>query len=130
MADVNGTWLGTYWQEGIQTRFEATFVQSGKALSGRILDDNSLGEAQISGEVVGRHIQFTKRYLTASNHVIHYAGTLSEQADSMQGQWNIGVLHTGAWEAHRGSEDLTADLKNVLENQEPAVAKEPLVAQP
>lgn len=66
MADVNGLWLGTYWQEGIPTRFEATLVQGGNTLSGRVLDDNYLGEAQIEGEVVGRTIHFTKRYLTTS----------------------------------------------------------------
>jgi hypothetical protein len=120
MADVNGMWLGTYWQNGNQTRFEATLIQSGNRLSGRILDDGNLGEAQIDGEVVGRSIQFTKRYLTSAGHSILYAGTLSEDASSMQGQWKINSLHSGAWEAHRSGEDLMADLKNSLEKETPA----------
>jgi hypothetical protein len=127
MADVNGLWLGTYWQEGIPTRFEATLVQGGNTLSGRVLDDNYLGEAQIEGEVVGRTIHFTKRYLTTSPHRVIYAGTLSEDADFMQGQWRIGVLHSGTWEARRSNEDLTADLKNRLEQQIPVGAGEAVV---
>jgi hypothetical protein len=119
MADVNGMWLGTYWQNGNPTRFEATLIQSGNSLSGRILDDNNLGEAQIDGEVVGRSIRFTKRYLTTAAHSVNYAGTLSEDASSMQGQWKINSLHSGSWEAHRSGEDLMADLKNLLEKEVP-----------
>ncbi len=29
MADVSGAWLGTYWQQGNPTRFEATLIQGG-----------------------------------------------------------------------------------------------------
>ncbi|NJO40201.1 MAG: hypothetical protein HC769_12560 [Cyanobacteria bacterium CRU_2_1] len=122
MADVNGTWLGTYWQAGTPTRFEATFIQSGNSLSGRILDDNHLGEAQIDGEVVGRSIRFTKRYLTPSHHSVSYSGTLTEDANSMQGNWTIGVLYSGSWEAHRNDENLMADLRNRLEQKVPVEA--------
>ncbi|MHC5721987.1 MAG: hypothetical protein ACYTX0_60710, partial [Nostoc sp.] len=66
MADLSGNWLGTYWQDDIPTRFEATFVQSGNTFSGSILDDNYLGEAQVNGEVIGRTVSFTKRYLITS----------------------------------------------------------------
>jgi hypothetical protein len=128
MADVNGVWLGTYWQQGMPTRFEATLVQGGNTLSGRVLDDNHLGEAQISGEVVGRSIRFTKRYLTTSPHVVAYTGMLSEDAESMQGQWNIGFLNSGTWEAYRSGEDLTADLKNRLEERVPAMVGESVPA--
>ena len=68
--DISGTWLGTYWQNDNPTRFEATLVMSGNSLSGSILDDNLLGESRISGEVVGRSIRFTKRYLTSSPNPI------------------------------------------------------------
>lgn len=119
MADVNGMWLGTYWQNGHPTRFEATFIQAGNSLSGRILDDGNLGEAQIDGEVVGRSIRFTKRYLTTAGHNVIYSGTLSEDANSMQGQWKINPLHSGSWEAHRSGENLMADLKNALEKETP-----------
>jgi len=123
MADVNGMWLGTYWQAGIPTRFEATLIQGGTQISGRILDDNYLGEAQINGEIVGRSIRFTKRYLTTSPQVVTYTGTLSEDANSMQGKWNIGWFNSGTWEAHRHSQDLMAELKNRLENRVPVGAE-------
>ncbi|HEY9639273.1 MAG TPA: hypothetical protein V6C57_02250 [Coleofasciculaceae cyanobacterium] len=119
MSDVSGTWLGTYWQEGLPTRFEATLVQGGNSLSGSILDDDYLGEAQVSGEVVGRSIRFTKRYLTGLHAVIHYSGALSEDANFMQGTWSIGRSFFGTWEAHRNDNDLMADLKNRLAQQIP-----------
>lgn len=120
--DISGTWLGTYWQDGIPTRFEATFSQGGNALSGSILDDNYLGEAQVSGEVIGRSIRFVKRYLTTSPSPIDYSGTLSEDANSISGLWKIGALMSGSWEAHRSNQDLMADLKNRLEQKVPATA--------
>ncbi|NJO77880.1 MAG: hypothetical protein HC827_04690 [Cyanobacteria bacterium RM1_2_2] len=117
--DITGAWLGTYWQNDQQTRFEATFSQGGNVLTGSILDDNYLGEAQISGEVVGRRIQFTKRYLTSSPTPIDYAGTLSEDANSMSGTWKIGRAFSGQWEAHRSNTDLMADLKTAWHKKFP-----------
>ena len=111
MADISGSWLGTYWQGGVPSRFEATLLQSGITLTGNILDDNYLGEAKLSGEVIGRHIQFTKRYLTTSPDPINYTGTLAESEDFMQGQWRLGYFTSGFWEARRGGEELMADLK-------------------
>lgn len=115
MADLNGSWLGTYWQEGVPTRFEATFLQSGNHLSGSILDDNDLGEAQLTGEVVGRSIRFTKRYLTSSPHLVHYTGTVTEDETMIQGTWNIGLAGSGPWEARRSGDNLIADLQTRLE---------------
>lgn len=121
MADINGVWLGTYWQEGTPTRFEATLVQGGNSFSGRVLDDGYLGEAQVDGEVIGRSIRFTKRYLTSSQQIITYSGTISEDANSMQGNWRIDRFHSGNWEAHRNNDDLMANLKNVLEQKTPTL---------
>lgn len=111
MADLSGTWLGTYWQGGVPNRFEATLLQSGNTLTGSILDDNNLGEALLSGEVIGRRIQFTKRYLTTSPDPVSYTGTVAESEDFMQGHWHVSRFTSGSWEARRGGEDLTADLK-------------------
>jgi hypothetical protein len=52
MANLNGSWLGTYWQHGNPTRFELTLVQSGNSLSGNILDDSYLGEASVIGDLI------------------------------------------------------------------------------
>ncbi|BAZ09744.1 hypothetical protein NIES4071_15540 [Calothrix sp. NIES-4071] len=111
MADVNGTWLGTYWQQETATRFEIALIQSGKTLSGSILDDGYLGEARLQGELVGRSITFIKRYLTTSQAPITYIGTVSEDEDYMQGEWNIGRWDFGAWEARRSGENLVVDLE-------------------
>ncbi len=79
MADLSGTWLGTYWQRGVPCRFEATLLQSGNTLTGNILDDSYLGEAKLSGEVIGRRIQFTKQYLTTSPDLVSYSGVWSKR---------------------------------------------------
>ncbi|HEY9762454.1 MAG TPA: hypothetical protein V6D07_08015 [Trichocoleus sp.] len=114
MADVSGMWLGTYWQSGNPTRFEATLVQGGNTLSGRMLDDSYLGEAQLQGELVGRRVAFVKRYLTTSPSAVHYTGTVSEDGNYMQGEWTIGAFDSGSWGAYRSQDDLSADLQSAL----------------
>ena len=115
MANVTGSWLGTYWQNGTPTRFEATFVQSRNVLSGRILDDEPPGEAAVSGDVIGRHIDFVKRYFSMPGS-IHYTGTLSDDENFLSGHWNIGSQQFGTWEAHRSDNSLSNDLQQRLQS--------------
>jgi hypothetical protein len=112
MADVNGTWLGTYWQHGNPTRFEIVLLQSGTSLTGNVLDDSDLGEAKLSGEVVGRRIRFIKRYFTSSPDAVEYVGTISDSEDYIQGQWNINSWEFGPWEARRSGESLSLEVGN------------------
>jgi len=121
MANISGSWLGTYWQREIPTRFEASFVQGGNTVSGNILDDNGLGEACIAGEVVGRTIHFTKRYL-ASSFAIEYTGQIAEDEQSMAGTWLIEGFDSGQWEARRSGENLSVDLQ-ALQSQDLVVMK-------
>lgn len=114
MADVSGTWLGTYWQGGVPTRFEATLVQGGQTISGSILDDGYLGEAQVQGQVQGRSIDFIKRYLTSSPDIVQYVGLISENGETMSGTWSIDLHHSGRWEAHRQGDNLVAELLRQL----------------
>lgn len=123
MADLSGAWLGTYWQRGTPTRFEITLVQGGNTLSGRILDDNHLGEATLVGEVTGRRINFTKQYLGGSRHSIDYTGTVSENEDYMQGQWQGNSFDSGKWEAHRNDENLTLNLETRRTQKVPALSE-------
>jgi hypothetical protein len=124
MMDLTGTWLGTYWQADAPTRFEASLVQGGNALSGRVQDDNHLGEAQITGEVVGRKVMFSKTYLSGSSTVIEYAGTIDESGEVMRGDWQIvGTRHSGKWEARRSGDDLMAQLRRRIEQKVPVGAK-------
>lgn len=115
MTDINGAWLGTYWQTGLPTRFEATLVQSGNTLTGNSLDDGALGEAQLTGTVSGRSIHFTKRYISSSPYVIEYAGVVSEDESFMSGEWKIDHRHSGKWEARRSGNSLIAELQERIE---------------
>ncbi|MEL6221405.1 MAG: hypothetical protein AAFQ57_02185 [Cyanobacteria bacterium J06626_14] len=117
MADISGAWLGTYWENGSQTRFEATFVQAGNSLSGRILDDGPLGEAQVSGDVTGRSISFSKKYVTAHPYAITYIGTISETEDFISGTWSVSGGKSGRWEAHRNSDNLMEQLRARMSKQ-------------
>jgi hypothetical protein len=120
MSNLNGNWLGTYWQDGIPTRFEAVLIHSGSSLSGSILDDCYLGEARLTGEVIGRSISFNKNYLTTSPNPVKYIGTISPDEKSMRGQWNIGRRFSGTWEAQRSGEALMADLEARIAEQIPS----------
>ena len=115
MADLSGMWLGTYWQRDTPTRFEATLVQGGNVLSGSILDSGYLGEAQLSGTVVGRQVQFVKRYLGRGQSPVDYTGTVSEDGDHITGQWHIAGFDAGPWEAHRSDDDLSASWQTILQ---------------
>jgi hypothetical protein len=125
MANISGTWLGTYWQNDEQTRFEATFVQSGNAIYGNILDNGNLGEATIQGEVVGRNISFVKSYISNQKLAsVNYKGTIAEDGDSMSGQWDfLGRFGFEEWEAHRDNQSLESELSKYLTNRVPVGAK-------
>ncbi|MEL6162408.1 MAG: hypothetical protein AAFR37_01140 [Cyanobacteria bacterium J06628_3] len=119
MSNVNGTWLGTYWQNGNPTRFEIVLLQSGNSLSGRVLDDSYLGGAKLSGEVVGRRVSFIKKYFTSSPDAVEYIGTISEDEDYIQGQWSINSWDFGPWEARRSGESLSLEVVNKVEKKVP-----------
>jgi hypothetical protein len=122
MANLTGTWLGTYWQDDMLTRFEMSIAQGGNALSGNILDDGDLGEATITGEAIGRNVQFSKRYVGISQGNILYQGLLSEDENLMQGEWILQMsspaygemTDSGRWEATRSENDLANELTQYL----------------
>jgi hypothetical protein len=122
MANLTGTWLGTYWQDDMPTRFEMSIPQGGNALSGNILDEGNLGEATITGEAIGRNVQFSKRYVGVSQGSILYQGLLSEDENLMQGEWILKMYSSvygemtdsGRWEAIRSENDLSNELTQYL----------------
>ncbi|MBT9311437.1 hypothetical protein [Leptothoe kymatousa] len=122
MAELTGSWLGSYWQAETPTRFEATFVQAHNSLSGRTMDDGPLGEAQIQGDVTGRRITFSKQYFNNPTYTIQYSGTVSEDGNHITGQWQFDAKHSGPWEAHRNDNDLTKELQAVLAKSAPKLA--------
>ncbi|MDY6936756.1 MAG: hypothetical protein SWY16_03735 [Cyanobacteriota bacterium] len=107
MINLSGMWRGTYWQQGIPTRFEMTLLHGRNTLSGNILDDDPLGEASVAGETTGCNLRFTKRYLGQTRHSVRYLGIVSEDGNFMQGQWQIEPFDRGHWEAHRSDENLS-----------------------
>jgi hypothetical protein len=122
MANLTGTWLGTYWQDDMPTRFEMSIAQGGNALSGNILDDGNLGEATMTGEAIGRNVQFSKRYVGVFQGNILYQGLLSEDENLMQGVWTLKMssptygemTDSGRWEAIRSENDLSNELTQYL----------------
>lgn len=119
MANLSGTWLGTYWQDEQPTRFELTLVQGGNTLSGSILDDGYMGEATLVGEIIGRRITFTKRYLNRVYDSIAYTGLVSEDEMMMQGSWRIQTRFSGTWEARRESDNLSLELSKTIAGKIP-----------
>ncbi|TYQ31610.1 hypothetical protein [Pseudanabaena sp. UWO310] len=120
MANISGAWLGTYWQWGLPTRFEVEFIQSGNSLTGNILDDGSLGEAIVNGEVIGRSVSFTKKYYS-HNYIINYFGTINQEENLISGEWKIDAFigDSGAWELKRNYSDLNKELSDNLQSQIP-----------
>jgi hypothetical protein len=112
--NINGCWLGTYWQAGQPIQFEATLVQGGSVVDGRILDANYLGESSLRGELMGQRIFFIKRYLTTSPNPIRYSGVLTEDGNYMYGYWRIGSFDSGRWEAYRGYDALSEELSALI----------------
>lgn len=129
MADITGAWLGTYWQAGSPTRFEATFVQAQGSLSGRISDDSPLGEAQLQGQLTGRQLSFTKRYFQNSSYSIDYVGTLSEDGNHISGRWSVNARHSGPWEAHRSDDTISQEFRQLRQKRAP-LATSKAVASP
>lgn len=118
-TNISGYWLGTYWQAGHPTQFEAALLQGGSVLDGRILDENYLGESWIKGELLGYRIFFIKRYLTTSPNPIRYSGMLSDDGNYMQGHWRIGYFDSGTWEAYRTDDVLTTELTALIAKTSP-----------
>lgn len=118
MANLTGAWLGTYWQYGNPTRFEMTLVQGGNTLSGNILDNSSLGEAMVTGQVIGRNVTFTKKYIGNNSYVINYTGVISEDEQLIQGKWKIH-WETGKWEARRQDDDLSLNFNVTRQDKVP-----------
>ena len=101
--DVSGSWWGNYYYSGLNqsSGFEAVFVQSGTAVEGSILDDNSLGEAHLTGSFGSGELSFCKIYNSAARDPVYYRGTVSEDGKSITGTWRISAAVNGAWKAWR-----------------------------
>ena len=110
-ATIGGGWLGTYAYKGVSlrpaVRFEATIAAPGAEgrFVGSILDDGSLGEADIHGGQSGLGFRFSKVYRKHGVSVVSYEGTLAEDGQTMSGTWQIGSAVHGVWDARRAWSD-------------------------
>lgn len=122
MANINGTWLGTYWELGMPTRFEMTIIQTGGNIMGNILDNSDLGEASVNGQIIGKTVTFRKCYLTGSRHCIDYTGVISDEENYIKGQWQGDFKYSGNWEAHRQEDNLSLDFNTFIRKKVPVAA--------
>jgi hypothetical protein len=124
VPSVAGGWLGTYHfddpRHGLPCDFEATFSAVGPdgTFSGKILDDNPLGEATIHhARQVGDDLLFTKVYrLKAPGLVpLRFAGKLLNEGKLLRGTWasfesrrgRLSTVASGLWEARRTWDELS-----------------------
>ena len=126
-STLGGGWLGTYAYKGrreteLPTRFDATFHQAdgSGSFSGTILDDGSLGEADVRGEQSGQGIRFTKEYRQGAVPPISYEGTLSEDGRTMAGTWQIDRKNHGVWDARRAWSDSGLSAEDDMEENRTA----------
>jgi hypothetical protein len=101
--------MGSYaYSFGTAVPFLARFEDRGGALSGTIIEPNTMGEtsdsleAILSGSRHGHAVDFTKAYDGASDaaHAVDYVGQLSRDGNSITGVWSLADAD-GKFEMHR-----------------------------
>lgn len=108
---MTGYWHGTFAYpafEGPTTPFAANIVEEAGALSGTIIEPNTIGfgsdelQAVIAGRRDGQAVDFTKTYDGASDaaHAVDYVGRLSADGRTVTGVWSLADLD-GTFEMHR-----------------------------
>lgn len=109
--NLSGLWMGRYTYpsaEGPTTPFLARIEDHDGALSGGIMEPNTIGrssdelEAVLTGTREGQAVDFTKVYDGASDaaHAVDYVGRLSEDGNAVTGVWSLEQLD-GTFEMHR-----------------------------
>ena len=126
MADgplnLSGLWMGQYAYPGgtgPTTPFLARIEDDAGALSGTIIEPNTIGpssdslEAVLSGSRVGASVDFTKVYDGASDaaHAVDYVGRVSGDGNSITGVWSLEqwdgtfeMYREAVWEEQAGQE--------------------------
>ena len=97
--DISGLWIGHYAYPGnaAAVPFLATIDDAGGALSGTIVEPNTMGETSdtlgsiLSGSRHGSAVDFTKVYDGESDaaHAVDYVGRLSADGNSISGVWSL-----------------------------------------
>jgi len=109
--NLSGLWLGSYAYPsnlGPTTPFLASLVDDGGALSGTIVEPNTMGGSSdqlgaiISGSRSGSAVDFTKVYDAESDaaHAVDYVGRLSGDGNTITGVWSLETID-GTFEMYR-----------------------------
>ena len=109
--NIGGLWMGSFSypaRRGVTTPFLARIEDEGGALSGTIIEPNTMGqssdslEAILSGSRQGHQVDFTKTYDGASDaaHAVDYVGRLSSDGNVISGVWSLADLD-GTFEMYR-----------------------------
>jgi hypothetical protein len=109
--NIGGLWMGSFSypsNHGPTTPFLARIEDESGALSGTIIEPNTMGrssdslEAILSGSRHGEQVDFTKAYDGASDaaHAVDYVGRLSGDGNTISGVWSLADLD-GTFEMYR-----------------------------
>jgi len=97
-SDLNGVWTGLYSyfasEDVGQCPFKARIVVNEGQLSGLVIEPhpyaNSELKAEIRGTVIGKQVEFEKKYKQDSEsftRVVTYSGRISDDHKAMAGTW-------------------------------------------
>lgn len=111
VLSLDGSWAGSYGYRGgrLPVAFEAafTFAANGVDFTGWIRDNGPGGDAHIVGKQLGRNITFTKFYISPMTDTmtgkVAYSGVVSDDGNSITGQWKLGIFDTGPWHINRAT---------------------------
>lgn len=94
-------WKGTYSYEEKKrpsVHFAVTWKQSGKKISGKILEPNTFGDngfsqlrAKLKGEINNNEVVFKKTYdgTAGVSHSVEYRGQFNAEKNQISGRWQI-----------------------------------------
>jgi hypothetical protein len=107
-GDLSGRWHGFYSYVGgaHACAFEAELRDHGGEIVGVTFEVAQFGadpgatlSASVEGRRIGRAVDFAKTYdeVGLAGYTIHYAGTLAEGANEIDGTWSIPGEHSGTF---------------------------------
>ena len=101
-VNLTGEWRGVYYGGGgPTTEFEAELTQTGRSLTGTIIERPGSPEAghhwllsRLSGSIAGGEVTFTKTYIESAagwTHTVNYSGAVSDGGRRIRGAWRVGA---------------------------------------
>ena len=121
--NLTGGWDGTFTypdvpEAGPTTPFLATITDRGGVIEGTIIEphefESGTAHATLVGQRIGRSVHFAKDYHGAGweyRETVLYYGTLSEDGDTITGEWQIEHWRGGFEMTRQSRVDAEAELK-------------------